>query len=174
MGRLTHRYGPDGRAVPTEFDIGPIAGIQDDDIWAGFDALVNRLAAYEDICFGEDGKERITIEELTALVKARDEGRVVVLPERAIAARYDVADMLQDDLKESAFSDPSVGIFGLTWAEGELWQAIIDGLNQGRAEAEAALNPCEHCASGTYRGCDGCGYNPAEKEEAALGGGGDG
>ena len=79
MERLTHRYGPDGRAVPTEFDIGPIASIHDDDIWAGFDAMVDRLAAYEDICFDAGGKERITVEELSALVKAGGEGRVVAL-----------------------------------------------------------------------------------------------
>lgn len=41
--------------------------------------VIDRLAAYEDICFDADGKERITVEELSALVKARDEGRVVVL-----------------------------------------------------------------------------------------------
>lgn len=41
--------------------------------------VAKRLAAYEDICFDADGKERITVEELSALVKARDEGRVVVL-----------------------------------------------------------------------------------------------
>lgn len=46
--------------------------------------IARRLAAYEDICFGEDGKERITIEELSALVKARDEGRVVVLPMKTV------------------------------------------------------------------------------------------
>ena len=78
------------------------------------------------------------IAHLRELVGAEREGLCLILPSRSIAARYDVADILQDDLKESSFSDPSVGIFGLTWAEGELWQAVIDGLNKGRAEAEAA------------------------------------
>ena len=80
-----------------------------------------------------------TVEKLTALVEAKKEGRVVVLPKEPIAARFEVADMLEDDLKESSFSDPSVGVYGLTWAQSELWQAIIDGLNAGDTEAEAAL-----------------------------------
>lgn len=45
---------------------------------------IERLAAYEDICFDEDGKERITIDELSALVKAQDERRVVVLPVKTV------------------------------------------------------------------------------------------
>ena len=79
-----------------------------------------------------------TVEELTALVEAKKEGRLVVLPKESIAARFEVADMLEDDLKESSFYDPSVGIYGLTWAQIDLWRAIIDGLNAGNAEAEAA------------------------------------
>lgn len=107
-------------------------GLEPEDIRQLTDDIESRFLVWIEKHYGISGAR------FTELMEAKRDGRCLILPSRSIAARYDVADMLQDDLKESSFSDPSVGIFGLTWAEGELWQAVIDGLNKGRAEAEAA------------------------------------
>lgn len=115
---------------------------------------LRRLAAYEDTGLEPEDFRRafngatilklagqalgITSDRLRELAQADKEGRCVVLPEESINARYDVADILQDDLNEADYSEPSVGIYSLTWAEKELWQAVIDGLNSGREEVEKA------------------------------------
>lgn len=115
---------------------------------------INRLAEYEDT--GLEPKDVVDlmgahpmaisklveyhalgpIARLRELAQADKEGRCVVLPCESVPARYDVADMLKDALDEYEFTDTSVGIFGITWAESDLLRAIIDGLNQGLGEPE--------------------------------------
>ena len=160
MERLTFRHDCPahdfhGRAEPCE----PINCL-DEYSKKALEAVVNRLAAYEDTGLepekirdileryagfrtaisDETGQPVISWTRAGELVRADKEGRLVVLSKESIAARYEVAEILENDLKESSFYDPSVGVYGLTWAQSELWQAIIDGLNAGNAEAEAALS----------------------------------
>lgn len=96
----------------------------------------SRLAAYEDICFDADGKERITADELSALVKARDEGQVMEMPDVSERDRQSMADFLHDCFAEW-IDDPSVGLYGMTEGEAALANAIMAALT--RTEAEAAL-----------------------------------
>lgn len=77
------------------------------------------------------------VEELSALVKARDEGRVVVLPEVSERDRQSMADFLHDCFAEW-IDDPSVGLYGMTEGEAALANAIMAALTL--AEAAAALS----------------------------------
>lgn len=71
-------------------------------------------------------------DRLRELAQADKEGRCIVLPTKSINARYDVADMLEDFKEEAEFVGLSIGIFGITWAESEILQSIINALNLGR------------------------------------------
>lgn len=122
------------------------------DLMKKYLVAVDRLAAYEDT--GLEPVEIITGKELAEiacamnllkkyqeigspdrlreLAQADKEGRCIVLPTESINARYDVADMLADFKEEAEYVDLSVGIFGITWAESEMLQSIINALNLGR------------------------------------------
>lgn len=76
-----------------------------------------------------------TVEELTALVKAQDEGRAI-LPRVSERDKKGMADFLHDCFADWTH-DPSVGLYGMTEGEAILANAIMDALT--RAEAEAAL-----------------------------------
>lgn len=71
-----------------------------------------------------------SFDRLSELSEADKEGRIVVFPAEAINARHDVADILEDWKQEAEFEDTSVGIYGFTWAESMLFEAIIDALNK--------------------------------------------
>lgn len=101
-----------------------------------FNAAFERLSSYEDICFDADGKERITVEELAALVKAQEEGRVVMLPEVSEQDRHGMSDFLHDCFAEW-IDDPSVGLYGMTEGEAALADVIMSMLTH--AEADAAM-----------------------------------
>lgn len=92
---------------------------------AYYGGMEERLLDIEDI-LGDD----YDLNRLEELSKADKEGRIVVLPAEAINARHDVADILEDWKQEAEFEDTSVGIYGFTWAESMLFEAIIDALNK--------------------------------------------
>lgn len=93
--------------------------------------MEERLLDIEDI-LGDD----YDLNRLGELSEADKEGRIVVLPAEAINARHDVAYILggwkQASWRQDAgFENMSVGVYGLTWAESRLLEAIIDTLNKG-------------------------------------------
>lgn len=134
-----------------EAQIGPFASLKDKaeakpcafndyDCFLAHARAVTALKAYEDICFDEDGKERITIEELSALVKARDEGLVVVLDEPH-------KPLVWGDDKHDTCLCPDCGedLMGIPYGERMILQCpecgqYVDAAKVlTRAEAEAAL-----------------------------------
>ncbi len=134
MERLTHWCGQENHAVPTEFDIGPIASIEDDDIWMGFDALVTRLAAYEDTGLTPEDLPRAA-----ELLKAEKEGRCVVLDGPRKPLIWD------DDHEAIRCAYCGTDLMGIPYGERMALQCpdcgeYIDATKTiTRAEAEAAL-----------------------------------
>jgi len=115
--------------------------------------MVDRLAAYEDICYSEDGTERISLDRLRALAKADRDGRCVVLPVpfgRGKEAYVIASDDLDDGVPKEIVTLDCEEIENLSiWPSGEM-VATVDGWEVGnsdicktafltRAEAEAAL-----------------------------------
>lgn len=104
------------------------------------DTVVDRLAAYEDICFDADGKERVTVDELSALVKARDEGRLVVLDTPRNPLVWG-----DDDHETCLCPDCGADLMGLHYGERMILQCPVCGQYLdttkiiARAEAERAL-----------------------------------
>lgn len=74
MERLTERIG-DGIAFPSEL-VGVMLTPDNEVMYA----LLNRLAAYEDICFNSEGKEIISLAHLKELVQAERDGLLMALP----------------------------------------------------------------------------------------------
>jgi hypothetical protein len=116
--------------------------------------IINRIATYEDILYAPDGTERITLDELTELLKARDEGRCGVLPCK-------VGDTVYTPLYEDFAIEWEIHSYHLFsknetnvryWAtcenaeedDMEFW---LDDIGKTvfltRSAAEAALNPAE-------------------------------
>ena len=112
-------------------------------------AVQQELAAYKDT--GMEPEEiknaldvndiipeiNVTVDHLRDLLKAEQEGRLVVLPKVAEADWKSFVDGLHDYFIESKFEDRSVGIFGMTDGEIALADALMKALT--REEAEAAL-----------------------------------
>lgn len=115
----------------------------------------HRLGQYEDILFDPDGKELVTVEHLTELVKAESEGRSVVLPckvgdsvfsllspphyKHGVVYEYKVVFIGINDSKDMGY-----GLFNVKSVKGE-WMYPFNFSDIGvtvflpRAEAEAAL-----------------------------------
>ena len=123
--------------------------------------VIDRLAAYADICFDADGKERITVEELSALVKARfearDEGHGKIPPCGEIIFVLTDATWWSTELKKPEIIECRVTTHRWTksgkikfslnghWKSGNPYKATFGVTSLGktvfltRAEAEAAL-----------------------------------
>ena len=118
--------------------------------------MVDRLSAYEDICYSEDGTEHISIDRLRQLSEADRDGRIVVMDEPVNISYKSQLSNLSELLEDAAEKiddrcrawmciyqrakndlDKIKGDIGLTAYKECL--TMVDSIGQKCAEAEAAL-----------------------------------
>lgn len=87
--------------------------------------IVYRLAEIEDILGDEYDLKR-----LREILKAEKDGLCIVLPKVNIRSKNIFAECLEDTFKEWSYSDPSVGLYGMTDDERELADAIMGVLKK--------------------------------------------
>lgn len=147
-----------------------------------------RLAAYEDtglmpedikaVREREDGLAQllaqvscncaVTYTRLRELAQADKEGRLVVLPCKVGDTVYFVFEGKVHDVRVQGIplgrNNELILNFGGYPVQYAWGSEIGKTVFLTREEAQKALNPCDHCFSGAYRGCGDCTYGETELE----------